>query len=272
MYPKKDELVDAIDSRWWNCCWLIRLPTWPVFLGHCVGVVFDVDIILHVFDVLLTLNWLLAPPCQVALHDLIATLHNLTLWPMVAIVGLYLIFKQRRPGMRPVTKRPHGCFYGMPSGDAMFATIVASLIFPRNRYFAILLILSIAASRVARGLHSVLQVFFGIVGGFLVVFLSRHYRATFQIVTWVFSFLSPFLTFFDRRLQGTCDPGYVYNLHSWVVMDLGILAFDILVCPLGGIECVTGTRIVVAWSLRIIFDWISVDFILKGVTFCLLTG
>jgi membrane-associated phospholipid phosphatase len=102
---------------------------------------------------------------------------------MVAIVGLYLIFKQPRPGMRPATGRPHGCFYGMPSGDVMFATIIASFIFPQNRCFAILLILSTAASRVARGLHSVLQVSFGIVGGFLVVFLYRRYRATFQIVT-----------------------------------------------------------------------------------------
>jgi hypothetical protein len=55
-------------------------------------------------------------------------------------------------------------------------------------------------------------------------------------------------------------------------MDLGILAFDVLVCPFGGIECVTGTRIAVAWFLWIVFDWISVDFILKGTTFCLLKG
>jgi hypothetical protein len=62
MYLKQDDLVDAIDSRWWNYCWLIRLPIWAVFLGHCVGVVFGVDMIVHVFDVLVTLNWLLASP------------------------------------------------------------------------------------------------------------------------------------------------------------------------------------------------------------------
>jgi membrane-associated phospholipid phosphatase len=157
----------------------------------------------------------------------------------------------------------------MPSGDAMFAAILGVFIFPRNRSFAVLLILSAAASRVARGLHSVLQVFFGIVVGFLVVFFHRQYGAPFQIVAWAFSFLSPFLTFFDRRLRGTCDPGYVYNLHSWVLMDLGILAFDILVCPVGGFQCVTATRIAVAWFLRIVFDWIGSYFVLKGVTFCL---
>jgi membrane-associated phospholipid phosphatase len=242
---------------------------WAVFLGHCVGVVFDVDRITHTLDIVLTLNWLFASPYQIALHDFAATLHNVILWPMVAVVGLYLIFKQRRPGMRHATGQPHGSFYGMPSGDAMFAASVVGFIFPKHRWLAALVMTSVAASRVVRGLHSILQVFFGTITGCLAAFLYRRWGAPFQIATRIFSFFSPFLTFFDRRLRGTCDPGCLDNLHAWVVQDLGVIAFDILVCPLGGFERVTGARIAVAWFLRIVFDWIGTYFIVKGMAFCL---
>jgi hypothetical protein len=112
------------------------------------------------------LNTLIPSPHQQQIHSTLSEMSHLMVIPMCTIVGLYLVFRQKRPGLITATQRSLGTPYGMPSGDALFSALFATVLFPNHSIVAIVLILSVGAARLIRGYHTVPQFFVGWIFGF----------------------------------------------------------------------------------------------------------
>jgi hypothetical protein len=137
--PPRSALANAVGDRWWECCWRIRLPRWILPFGEYVTMQFNPVLFQHLVDTLITLNIMISSPLRAPIHDVLASIHRLLVVPMVLVVGLYCVFRQRRPAVVIATKRPLGTAYGMPSGDSLFSAMVAVLSFAKKPVFATLL-------------------------------------------------------------------------------------------------------------------------------------
>ena len=267
------ELCDAIGDRWYHCCWLIRLPAWVIALGETVGIYFNPVLLSEVCENLLLLNWILAHEYEQPFFRLLSSLHNLVVVPMVTIVGLYMMFKQRRPGMYKDTQLPHGSLYGMPSGDAMFSSMVGTKIFAIDPLFGLAIALLVCSSRVIRGYHTILQVSIGAFIGHACVRMHQVYEAQYQAVSWVLAFVLPFLVVFDKKLRDSITPGTLYNLYSWVVCDLSVLIFDVVVCPPEPLDLFkgwgSGKRLLLANFLKMCCVSVGTRMRIRGTAFCI---
>ena len=275
MVPHSDSVIcDAIGDRWYHCCWLIRLPQWAVALGETVGVYFSPVLLTEACQHLFIVNAILAANYEQRLFQLLSSLHNLIVVPMVTIVGLYLLFKQRRPGVYRDTKLPHGSLYGMPSGDAMFSAMLGARLAASAPLFGALIPLCVAASRVARGFHTVVQVTFGAFIGCVCVAAQAAFGARFQLVSWAFALVLPMLVLFDKPLKESITPGTFYNLYSWVVCDLATLIYDVVVCAPPSIDMFAGMsvgrRLLLANLLKFLCFTIGTRMRIRGTAVCLL--
>ena len=177
-----------------------------------------------------------------AIVQALCQFHHFIVPAMVTLVGLYAVFKQRRPGMRLVNGKyvPFGTYYGMPSGDVLMAATLGCLAFENeHRVFGVLLPLAVAFSRVVVGYHSVEQVVVGALFGVGNYEMSKLLNENgFVIVNWILALLLPLIVFFDHNCD--CVEKYDFdNLQVWVVIDIGYLTFDILYCAP---ECLYGQR------------------------------
>eukprot|EP01133_Synstelium_polycarpum_P017762 gene17762-21185_t len=100
-------------------------------------------------------------------------------YPLVLGVGLYAIFRQRRPCLCDGV--PVGSIYGMPSGDAMAGGILAAFLIDKapfypmfSRILGVLLMVCVCFERTILGYHSVGQVVTGTTIGFFLHFYSTR--------------------------------------------------------------------------------------------------
>ena len=162
-------------------------------------------------------------------------LHNLFVVPLCTILGLYMIFKQRRPCGIPKSKddtdvanmRTIGCAYGMPSGDSLTSACFAAAFYPYSPFLATSLLLLVPMSRIVRGYHSILQVTVGTIIGFIYGLLCVYGGIKFCIVNWALGATLPFLTLFDKNMkhQKKYDP---MNFVSWMFSNTGMWIYDFL--------------------------------------------
>jgi membrane-associated phospholipid phosphatase len=228
----KKNLEHALGEEWWQCCWLLKVPEWATAIGNAVSVYFDPMIFTTLLETLIIANIGLRPPDFEAIDGFLSRLHNLLVIPMNVICGLYLVFKQRRPGRYDKSHnfRPYGSIYGMPSGDAMFAAMVGAAVFANHPLFAIFVSISVAASRVVRGFHSILQVFVGALFGVVFVLMCNEYPLEGQVAVWLAGILLPGLMLFDENVTREAKLGGPNNLYSWWLFGVSTTVFDLVVC------------------------------------------
>jgi hypothetical protein len=220
-------------------------------------------------DTLITLNIMISSPLRDVIHDRLASLHRILVVPMVMIVGLYCIFRQRRPGLVIATKRPLGTAYGMPSGDSLFSAMIAVAAFPTTPIFATLVFLAVGAARLIRGYHTVPQVIVGWGFGALTAIAWQRGGNYFPIVTWIVSALLPLLAWYDPNLK-SIPAGEINSLTIWVLMNSATLLFDILVCAPNELDALASlsleTKLLVAWIGFIVLKVTGIHLIIKGKT------
>ncbi|EFA75582.1 phosphoesterase [Heterostelium album PN500] len=153
----------------------------------------------------------------------IATVHMLhrASYPLVLGVGLYAIFRQRRPCF---CNGAHiGSYYGMPSGDAMAGGILAAFLIDKAPFYpifarisGILLMICVCFERTILGYHSVGQVMTGTTIGFFLHFYST------RVPQWVLVF-DIFAQWVLSAVAILVDPDLVYasndpnNLFVWFI-------------------------------------------------------
>ena len=226
----KSRYRDVLGTNIFNCCWMIRLPAWAVRIGKVIGNYFDVvKFLLTVQIVIITLNF----SDFTYKDELIAMLesfHHLCIVPMCTIVGLYMIFKQRRPCYDTKTQCQIGTLYGMPSGDALFSAFVGCYIAQKNVLLGVLFTLCVCFSRISRGYHTLLQVIVGSSFGVSIFFISRLFGDSFVLVNWIVSLFLPLLALFEPKLK-EARKFDANNMHAWLFLDFPCVIFDFIICP-----------------------------------------
>ncbi|EAY20654.1 hypothetical protein TVAG_163500 [Trichomonas vaginalis G3] len=149
---------------------------------------------------------------------------------MCTIVGLYLIFKQRRPCFDCEKGCPIGTLYGMPSGDALYGAVIGCYASKKNLLIGIITMLSVCFSRVSKGYHSVLQTIVGASIGISIYFIQIYAGYKFEIFNWLIALFLPLQALFDKNLK-IATPKKFDNLHAWLFFDISTLLFDFLLCP-----------------------------------------
>ncbi|KYQ91285.1 phosphoesterase [Tieghemostelium lacteum] len=160
---------------------------------------------------------------------LVHMLHRAS-YPLVLGVGLYAIFRQRRPCF---CNGAHiGSYYGMPSGDAMAGGILGAFLIDKapfypviSRIAGVLLMVSVCFERTILGFHSVGQVITGTTIGFILHFYST------RVPQWVL-FIDIACQWILGAIALQLDKSLVYqnndpnNLWVWFVWGV---SFQILV-------------------------------------------
>ncbi|GAM19840.1 hypothetical protein SAMD00019534_030150, partial [Acytostelium subglobosum LB1] len=161
--------------------------------------------------------------------DIVHMLHRAA-YPLVLGVGLYAIFRQRRPC---ICDGAHiGSYYGMPSGDAMAGGILGALLIDKapfypmfSRITGVLLMVCVCFERTILGYHSVGQVVTGTTIGFFLHFYST------RVPQWVL-FIDIIAQWILATVALQVDPALVYqqndpnNLFVWFIWGL---SFQVLV-------------------------------------------
>jgi hypothetical protein len=262
-------LSNAIGSRWYNCCWRIYLPKWLLPFGEVVCHLYPPLVLTDLTEVLISLNILIASPIQAQVQAVLFEIFHLILIPMVTIVGLYSLFRGKRPGLVTATGQSLGTPYGMPSGDSLMCAIAAAAIFRSHRAFAIVLLLSVGAARLVRGYHTVPQVLVGWLCGTVAFFLWRSIDS-FVLWNWLVALFLPLLAWFDPYLKGRTVPGSVDSPTVWCIGDFATLAFDVIVCPPPRFDCFSFLsmrgRLVVAGLLKLVLTPTTQVLMKKGIT------
>jgi len=267
------DYVDTIGPRWWHCCWMTRVPTWVISISGAVAVWFRPIVFTVLCEWLFVVNHFLESRHSAAIADLLKAIHNLITVPMVTIVGLYALFKQRRPGVYARAGEPHGSLYGMPSGGAIFSGLIGASLFPRAPFAAACVVALVCLSRVVRGFHTVAQVGVGAVLGCACVWLHSMDTALFLSASWVAALFLPFLVAFDARLDASVRPNDFNNLYGWAVGGLMILLFDVVVCPPPSLDLFGGhaqaSKLWCVYALGAVAHVMMTDMCIRGTTFCL---
>lgn len=263
---------DCLDSNFLDCCWRARLPDWTVDLGKTIGAMFDVVNITLAFELVIVMIKLSSFQCKEQLLNLFYEVHHLLILPMCTVVGFYLIFKQRRPCFDCKRGCQIGNVYGMPSGDALYATVIGCFTSRSSHLIGALIIVAVCYSRVSKGYHSILQILVGAAFGWIAYFLQMKTDDTFKLVNWIVGLILPTLVLFDPVLK--CQrAGNYYNLHAWLFLDTSTLMFDFFVCPPERYNvlsfCPTYIPIVIFYSLFSVVTTISTYMIENGISLSL---
>lgn len=241
-----------------NCSWLKRLPYPCVVVGQVIGELFNpVSILIAIEIFIVALHYL-----DIKNNDIIKQrfieVHHLCVMPMCGVVGLYMIFKQRRPTYDVQAKRQIGTLYGMPSGDSMLGAILGCYM-SENIFVRVLPMILVSYSRVARGFHSLAQVLIGTLTGVILYVLQKLYGDKLCLFIWLFSFFTPFLVLFDPALKKT-EQNDSYNLYGWLFLDLVSLSFDYCVIGPDKYNCFSSLSFGFRFLMFIIFSIITTTF------------
>jgi len=223
------EFCNTINNKWHSRCWMGSMPNYLLDFGITIGCFFDVVRILFTIEFFIVFLHFSGFKHTSLLISKMNDFHHLIIIPMCAIVGVYLVFKQKRPCFSIKDNQQIGTLYGMPSGDALFSSLVACCSWKTNNIFSVLLVLCVCFSRVTRGYHSILQTIMGSLIGILIFYIRIISGDCFIYFNWVFTFLLPLLVLFDRDLKEQRGTGS-NNLYTWLVQDYLALFFDILIC------------------------------------------
>jgi membrane-associated phospholipid phosphatase len=168
---------------------------------------------------------------------------------LVLDVGLYTVFRQRRPcecyaaveGEGPLL--PIGSYYGMPSGDAMAAGVLGMFFiryglghFIGGRILGVLIILAAGLERMTLGFHTLGQVTVGAsMGAGYVLLAPLLPMACLPLVAVHNALLAMLAIFADPNLH--FPPNSMLNLWSWTIWGA---ACDFFACAL-----------ILRWHLRL---------------------
>jgi membrane-associated phospholipid phosphatase len=232
IHPSTQNLENALGDEWYRCCWLLRIPGWLTAIGSAIAVYFEPVLMSGALEAAIVLNLVLQPERWSELDVFLCRLHNLLIVPTDLLIGLYLVFRQPRPGRIRTSDgyRPFGSIYGMPSGDSLFGALIGTTVFPRNPIFGVIVLFSVAASRVVRGVHSILQVTVGLLFGIAFALLSQWKPIEMQLLFWGGSLLLPGLMYFDLTVIEDAKFGGPNNLFLWYLFGVSTVVFDIVVC------------------------------------------
>lgn len=220
------------NPKWYNCCWLARAPKYVSSYGFTVRLFFNPILMSLLIENIFVILHFSDFKHKEEMRDVLVDLHHLILLPMVILIGLYTIFKQKRPGQKLVNGKYKmiGTLYGMPSGDSMYGAIICYLLYPKSPLFGVFAWLSVCCSRVLVGYHNIQQVTVGSLFGFLYIFIrNRINREMFVIFNWLLATFLPTLVFFDDNLIEV-NKFEINNLQLWTVADYSYLTFDVLYC------------------------------------------
>ncbi|EGC39978.1 hypothetical protein DICPUDRAFT_96398 [Dictyostelium purpureum] len=160
---------------------------------------------------------------------LIHMLHRAS-YPLVLGVGLYAVFRQRRPCF--CDGSPIGSIYGMPSGDAMAGGILAAYLIDIAPFYPILsrvlgvcLMICVCFERTILGYHTIGQVVTGTSIGFILHFYSTRvpqwFLAVDILMQWILSAIA--LQLDPHLVYSPNDPN---NLWVWFIWGA---SFQVLV-------------------------------------------
>ena len=225
----ENQYKHVLGENIFNCSWFIILPKPLVLLGQTIGEYFDVVKLLNAIELGILLLQFSHFQYRDVLLDGLYKYHHLSIIPMTTIVGFYLIFKQRRPTYDVKNKCPIGTYYGMPSGDVLYATLTACFIWQKLPILSVLVVLSIVFSRISRGYHTLAQSIVGFSFGIGFYFLYDILGDYFHPLNWILAFFLQLLVLFDPNLKKVRKYDF-NNLHSWLFMDAAGLIFDFLLC------------------------------------------
>lgn len=264
---------DAIpNAKWHNCSLIVRSPKYLVCLGEAVKFFFNPILMSLFLECLFVILHFTEFKNSDKIHSILCELHHFILPPMVLIVGLYGIFRQRRPTRKYVNGIYYnlGTIYGMPSGDAFYSGVICCLLFKKAQFFSILLIISVCFSRTVVGYHTIPQVVVGVSSGILLFILKENIPPlTFIRLNWLSSSYLPLIIFFDKKFE-IVDAGDFNNLQIWVVIDAAYVAFDYFYCAPQELmifpELSDGVRLAISIGLVLFFHLLSTYLYMNGIS------
>lgn len=221
------QYCDILGHKWYNRCWRQYVPDYIVHCAEAVGGFINIVFMGLYLEMIQIALYFMDFEDIDELRLIFEKIHNLLVVPLCTILGLYMIFKQRRPCGIPNTDKTIGGAYGMPSGDSLTAACFAVAFFPFNPIASIILVLMVTFSRVCRGYHSILQVSVGTLFGILYGIGVMYGGVIFCIANWVVAAILPFNTMFDRnmKVQRKFDPT---NFTTWMFSNTGMWLYDFL--------------------------------------------
>lgn len=264
---------DAIpNAKWHNCSLIVRSPKYLVCLGEAIKFFFNPILMSLFLECLFIILYFGKFKHSEELHSCLCELHHFILPPMVLIVGLYGIFRQRRPTRKYINGVYYnlGTIYGMPSGDAFYSGVICYLLFKKAPIFSILLITCICFSRTVVGYHTIPQVVVGVFSGILLCFLKDNIpHLTFVRLNWLTSSYLPLIIFFDKKFE-IVDVGDYNNLQIWVVIDSAYVAFDYFYCAPKELmlfpDMPAGPRLAISIGLVLFFHLLSTYLYTNGIS------
>ncbi|EAY19090.1 PAP2 superfamily protein [Trichomonas vaginalis G3] len=221
------EYCDVLGHAWYNRCWRQYVPDFIIHCAEGVGGFINIIFIGLYCELIQIALYFMDFEEIDELRYIFEKVHNLLVVPLCTILGLYMLFKQKRPCGIPGTDKTIGPSYGMPSGDALTAACFAVAYFKFNPYISIFLILSVAFSRVFRGFHSILQVCVGTFIGICYGLGVLYGGSIFCIFNWAVAATLPFNTMFDKnmKIQKKHDP---FNFTTWMFSNTGMWLIDFM--------------------------------------------
>ncbi|KAN0023016.1 hypothetical protein ACTFIU_009099 [Dictyostelium citrinum] len=160
---------------------------------------------------------------------LIHMLHR-SAYPLVLGVGLYAVFRQRRPCF--CDGAPVGSIYGMPSGDAMAGGILGAFLIDKAPFYpklarvlGVCVMICVCFERTILGFHTIGQVVTGTSIGFILHFYSTRvpqwFIAVDILMQWILSAIA--LQLDPALIYSPNDPN---NLWVWFIWGA---SFQVLV-------------------------------------------
>lgn len=218
---------DFLGNKWYNKCWRIYLPKHFFYFGETVGKFFPLLIMGLYSEIFYLFLYLSNFSEKNELLNIFRVLHRLLVVPLSTILGLYLVFKQRRPcGIPGSDNKTFGPLYGMPSGDSLASCCLATAFFRFSPITSLIFGLFITSSRVFRGFHSILQVIIGGTMGIIYGLLCVSEHPYFIFCNWIFSIFLPLLVLFDKNMAHQ-EKNNFSNYTTWLLSNSGMWIFEI---------------------------------------------
>eukprot|EP00823_Brevimastigomonas_motovehiculus_P005328 TRINITY_DN3910_c3_g1_i1.p1 TRINITY_DN3910_c3_g1~~TRINITY_DN3910_c3_g1_i1.p1 ORF type:complete len:476 (+),score=88.56 TRINITY_DN3910_c3_g1_i1:61-1428(+) len=167
------------------------------------------------------------------LHSL-QLLHRLVVFQFCFVCALYTMFRQHRPCT--CDGKQWGSIYGMPSGDSMVASILASLLLDRPpshalwaRILGFAMIIVIPVERVVLGFHTVGQVVTGTLFGLLFHFYSTRVPQFFSFIDGPIALVAGFIfTSIDDNVSLYAHAMKDNSVRIWFTGSIGFVLFTSL--------------------------------------------
>lgn len=220
------------NASWYNRSLAVHAPQYLICLGEAIKYFFNPTLISLFLEFMFIILYIKNFEHQEYIYSYLCEFHHLILPPMVHIVGLYGLFRQRRPSKKYVNGVWYnvGTIYGMPSGDAFFAGIISFLLMKKSPFFSLFLVVFVSFAKTIIGFHTIGQVIAGALLGIFTGWIESYISMTnFLIGNWIIAAFLPLIVFFDNLIE-IVEVKDFNNLQIWVVIDSSYLVFDILQC------------------------------------------